>query len=357
MATYSRQIFTVAKLIRWFEEGELVLQPKFQRRLAWKPEARAYLIDTVLRGLPMPKVYLRRTFYKEKERNVYEVVDGQQRLDAILSFRKNELRLISRLSPEYGDIIFDDLADNLQRRFLNYDISAEIMEDASDKEVWGMFERLNTYTLTLNRQEIRNARYFGYFKQTTYRLAAEQTELESWYKLRLFSNQQIARMREVELTSDVLTAIVIGIQDITHITKAYDKFNDQFPKQQIASETFRNTMSFIVQKLPSVIKSTRFRNLAWFYSLAVAVADALYGIPNGCGPTEVQLEIEIANRMRFLHDALKLAEPPQGLARLKEALSRGTSHIPQRKIRHDFFFEMLTLQSSLWHDRWAQLSG
>lgn len=355
MATFTRSVFPVAKFIRWFEEDELVLQPKFQRRLCWKPEARAYLIDTVLRGLPMPKLYVRRTYSQEKGHNVYEVVDGQQRLDAILSFRENVLALNSKFSQEFGALKFDELPDNLQRRFLEYEISTDVMEDAADKEVWGMFERLNTYTLTLNSQERRNARFFGYLKQVSYKLAAEQTELGNWYKLRTFTDQAITRMREVELTSDVLTAIVSGIQDMTYITKAYDEFDDEFPQQEEASTVFRNAMSFTVEEVSGVVQSTRFRNRAWFYSLAVAIADALFGIPDGYGPATLQPGMHVGNRMRFLHDVLKPEEPPEKLAYLKGALSHATSHVPQRRTRHEHFFAMLTLSPRSWDERWTQL--
>ena len=216
-----------------------------------------------------------------------------------------------------------------------------------------MFERLNTYTLTLNRQEHRNARFFGYFKQTAYKLVSEQTELKSWSKLKLLGDQQIARMREVELVSDIITAIVKGIQDITYITKLYGEYDDEFPQQERTSMILRNVMSFLTTDLSNVVSSTKFRNLAWFYSLAVAVADAMYGIPNGHGQKELLSRDDIGDRMVLLSSAIQVPEPPEGLARLKDALSRATSEVPKRLIRHEHFFNMLTLGTSSWNQLWA----
>src|SRR6266508_164766 len=217
MAGFSRAIYRIAEFVRWDERKQLILQPKFQRRDAWEAAARSYLIDTIVRQLPMPKVYLRKIIYPKTKRSAYEVVDGQQRLRAILDFYSGNLVLSKRHNPEFGDVTFSMRPDSMGRMFLEYEISTDVMEKASDPEVWAMFERLNSYTLTLNRQEKLNAKYFGYFKQTAYQLAAEESALEAWRRLRVFSNRQIARMKEVELTSDVLVAIVQGISDIADI--------------------------------------------------------------------------------------------------------------------------------------------
>jgi len=52
---FKSQSFTVSDLYEWFRSGELILQPKFQRRLVWSQGAKSYLIDTVIRELPIPK--------------------------------------------------------------------------------------------------------------------------------------------------------------------------------------------------------------------------------------------------------------------------------------------------------------
>ena len=357
MAVFQATLLKVATLIRWDADRELLLQPKFQRRLSWKLEARAYLIDTIIRGLPMPKVYLRRSYSRERERNVFEVVDGQQRLASILQFWDNDLKLNSKHNAEFGGLLFEELPEPVQRQFLEYELSAEIMEDATDREVWGMFERLNTYTLTLNPQETRNARFFGYFKQAAYQLAAEQTELGLWRRLRVFSNVQIARMKEVQMTSDVLAAVVTGIRDAGHLNRIYKDLDEDFPQQERASAVVRSAMGFVSGAIDSGVSSTRFKNQAWFYSLVVAVADSLVGIPNGTGPSEMLSGTEIEGRMKVLDKALSQEEVPEPLAGLKSALLRSTGHVPERLRRHRHFFRMLALPGSAWWNNSHDLLG
>jgi hypothetical protein len=134
----------------------------------------------------MPKIYLRKIVHPKTGLAAFEVVDGQQRLRAVIDFHEGDLVLSKRQNPDLGDATFESLPDPVQRSFLDYEISTEVMEDASDPEVWAMFERLNTYTLTLNRQEHLNAKWFGYFKQTAYKLAAEGSALETWDQLWVF---------------------------------------------------------------------------------------------------------------------------------------------------------------------------
>jgi hypothetical protein len=369
MARFRRANYPIAEFLQWYKKGQLILQPKFQRRAVWSEDARSYLIDTVVRGLPMPKVYLRRTVNPETSQMVYEVVDGQQRLKAILDFYQGTLVLSKRHNPELGGVTFQALPDPVQNTFREYDVSTEVMEDASDSEVWAMFERLNTYTLTLNRQEKLNARWFGEFKQTAYKLAAEESALEAWRELRVFTNIQIARMKEVEFTSDVMVAMVRGISDITAIAKAYQDFDAEFPKREVVKATFGRALRYMTGELGGAVAASRFHNRAWLYSLMVAAADALIGIPQGFGPAELRPGGEIQRRMFDLDHALRLLETPAGeidqnerpipvrLNDLREALSRGTSHLPPRKTRHEYFFAMLTLAKGDWSEKWRKLTG
>jgi hypothetical protein len=303
----------------------------------------------------MPKVFLRLVVSEKTRLKAYEVVDGQQRLKAILDFYDGTLKLSKDHNHELGGVSFEGLPEPVQRNFLEYQISTEVMEEATDSEVWAMFERLNTYTLALNPQEHRNARFFGPFKQTAYRLAADQVSLDAWKQLNVFSDRQISRMKEVEWTSDVLVAIVNGISDINTLTQAYEDYDERFPKQKESIEAFRGALEYVLT-LSEAVSVTRFRRRSWFYSLMVAVTDSIYGIPKGLGPKKPAPSREVVSRMFLMHEALSTLVPPRELARLHGALSRGTSHVPERKLRHDYFFEMLTLSQGEWDSRWQTLS-
>jgi len=75
-------------------------QADYQRPLVWSVSQKRLLIDTILRGYDIPKLYWRKT-----GKDHYEVVDGQQRLKAIWSFMSNEFNLGKDADPINGNEI------------------------------------------------------------------------------------------------------------------------------------------------------------------------------------------------------------------------------------------------------------
>ena len=111
----------------------------------------------------MPKVYLRTLIDRVSQASVREIVDGQQRLRAILDFGLGKFRLTSR-AGEFSGLYYSDLEEELQNTFLSYRISVEQLINADDDDVLEVFARLNSYTVPLNPPELRHARYQGDFK-------------------------------------------------------------------------------------------------------------------------------------------------------------------------------------------------
>jgi len=64
---------SVNDFVRWNDERTLLLSPKFQRRRVWPPKARAFLIDTILRGLPIPKLYMRQLLDMRSSKTAHEI--------------------------------------------------------------------------------------------------------------------------------------------------------------------------------------------------------------------------------------------------------------------------------------------
>ena len=52
------RIFSINDFVEWDRQKQLVLNPAFQRRAIWNDKAKSYLIDTVLRGKPIPKRFI-----------------------------------------------------------------------------------------------------------------------------------------------------------------------------------------------------------------------------------------------------------------------------------------------------------
>jgi len=55
----SKTNYKVSDFIAWAKAGTLILSPSFQRRSVWPIGAKSFLLDTIVRGLPIPIIFLR----------------------------------------------------------------------------------------------------------------------------------------------------------------------------------------------------------------------------------------------------------------------------------------------------------
>jgi hypothetical protein len=284
------QEFKVSDFLSWQREGSLILSPSFQRRPVWRPSAKSYLIDTVVRGLPVPIIFIRERINLTTQTTTREVVDGQQRLRTLLTFidsgslpdfdsNRDSFSVSGQHNKELAGKKFAELSDSTKRGILGYEFSTHVLPpDTEDRDVLMIFARLNSTGVQLNGQELRNAEYFGVFKSTMYELALEQ--LDRWRTWRIFNEEQIARMNEVELTSDLVMTMIDGLtgKSQAKLNALYKRFDAQFPNERPVANRFRRIMDSIDETLGRNIPATVFSSEVYFYSLFTLFYDLLYGL-------------------------------------------------------------------------------
>ncbi len=133
-------------------------KPQYQRTPVWSDSKKQLLIDSILRQYDMPKFYLRSSTDGKYD---HEVVDGQQRLNAIWDFHDNQYMLgdISKDILDFGDLsdkLFSELSSEVQDRFALFELNIVEVENASDLEIRDLFLRLQE-GIALNPVEKRNA--------------------------------------------------------------------------------------------------------------------------------------------------------------------------------------------------------
>jgi hypothetical protein len=289
--------YATLDLLAWFDEGTLELSPKFQRRLVWKPAAKAYFIDTLLRAFPVPPIHVRIAHNKSKTRVVREVVDGQQRLKTLFDFIGDRFALASKSDAPWAGKTFSQLSESERDRLTLTKFHVYQYQGVDDKSILEIFSRINTYSVALNAQELRNGRYFGQFKQCAYSLGLEY--LEFWRSAKLFTESGIARMQEAELASELLIMQLDGVQDKkTSVEEFYKNLDEDWsdddlrwtvrgslkPTRWLSREQserrFRATMSEIYEAVGEVLAASEFSRVPLFYSLYGAVHHRLFSVPN-----------------------------------------------------------------------------
>lgn len=182
---------SIYDLYRLHQKGRLNLKPDFQRMQVWDNKRSSRLIESVLLGIPIPLIYL-----NEEENNVYSVIDGQQRLTTFFNFMKSIFKLtgLSILSDLNGKQ-FNELPEELQNKVEDTTIPVITISSDSDPNVkFDIFERLNTGSMQLNSQELRNSIYRGPFND----LIKELASYPDFLKLLGFERPPF-RMQDVEL--------------------------------------------------------------------------------------------------------------------------------------------------------------
>lgn len=266
---YQSNNFFLPQIRHMIEAGDVInLRPEYQRRLRWTNSQKSKLIESLLLNIPIPPV-----FFYESDAARYEVMDGQQRMNAIREFFSGDFRLsgLKVLSPLNG-LTYSKCPPRVKRTLDRASISAIVllMESESEKPAQGqlsltdirrlVFDRLNTGGMKLNPQEIRNALNPGPFNNAIIRLsrlklftnvfgipAYTENDVEDFYENpKRQRNSLYSSMRDCELILRYF-----ALKDDENIRGSMKAMLDRamevdFPQEQAeaAEEEFRNLFEF-----------------------------------------------------------------------------------------------------------------
>ena len=162
---------SLAELKRWKDEGDLIIDPEWQRNYVWTRRQASKLIESFLLGIPVPVIYLARTHDGQ-----YEVIDGLQRLTSAFDFLDNKYRLADLgIRKDLNGKRFRDIDRPGQNKLKNSVLrSFELPSDTGADIHFVVFERLNTGGTKLNEMEIRNCLYRGRLNDLIKELAADE---------------------------------------------------------------------------------------------------------------------------------------------------------------------------------------
>ncbi|MGC6767551.1 DUF262 domain-containing protein [Enterococcus sp. LJL128] len=151
----SQQLLSIKYMFELYEDGLIELSPDFQRQRVWKNDRqKSRLIESLILNIPIPAFYM-----YETEEGGFQIIDGQQRLDAIFGFLQGKFRLKGlEYLNDYEGLAFADLSVKLKGQIYRTQLSVNTIDITSPKRVvYDIFKRINTGGVPLNNQEMRNA--------------------------------------------------------------------------------------------------------------------------------------------------------------------------------------------------------
>jgi hypothetical protein len=209
-----RKIFTqpydlvVESLIEQIKGGTLFLRPlserpQFQRRYVWNDRLASRLIESIILNVPVPPCFL-----SQNQDYELDVIDGQQRLFSIYRFFNNQFPLSElEVLSELNGCRYFELPSKIQRQIRTHTLRLVVITNESHPEIkFDVFERLNTNTVPLNAQELRNCVYRGALNDLLKDLVAEPEWLEI-----LGRKAPDKRMRDEELVLRYISFLKRGV--------------------------------------------------------------------------------------------------------------------------------------------------
>ena len=292
----TRTTYRVADFLSWQRRGNLELRPPFQRGSVWSAKAKSFFIDSLVKGYPVPLLFIQ----DKTDPKTYEpqrlVVDGQQRLRTVLAF-VDPGSLKDREGTDLFTVLdmhnhamagrrFEQLSADVREGILNFEFSVHVLPSTTPNAVLlEIFARMNATGTKLNFQELRNAAFSGAFKYIAYELAYSQ--LDRWIHWKIFTDTQVARMLEVELTSELLMFLMGGpaAKSQAAIKRAYGHYDDEFPYDTVARKRLQYLFNILEHVYgqssdpgdPKADPIAALRSQSWFYTAFTFVHDLAFG--------------------------------------------------------------------------------
>jgi len=150
------------ELLDMYRDRELIISPEYQRLFRWSEDQQSRFIESLILELPIPPI-----FVIETEQNIYELIDGLQRISTYLHFRgslkdENDKPVVLKLNgcdivKELNGLTYELLPQALKIKLKRNFVRVEIIKKESDLRLrYYMFKRLNSGGSSLSNQEIRN---------------------------------------------------------------------------------------------------------------------------------------------------------------------------------------------------------
>lgn len=326
---------SVQEIYRRYRENQIIVNRKYQRKLVWTEAEKACLIDSILKGYPIPLI-LFAEFTGEDGKTYFEVLDGMQRLNAIVGFLEDEypvdgkyfdVKQLARAKQAEAEGVFkgyhgDDLhTPAVCANMLDYQLAVTSYKVESEKNVFEIFRRINSGGRQLSSQEQRQAGVLCQFSDLVRGIAAdirgdstnEQVVLSDmpqisigntrennkyglnadntfWVKQGIITIQDLKNSDDEEIIADILISILLEepfARSKERLDKAYDLCSDLYAQIEVAlirytpeklKQDVQHTFSVFKNCIESVSIETNFLRSIVTPKNRITIKNAFYTI-------------------------------------------------------------------------------
>jgi hypothetical protein len=338
-------------LIKGIQAKTTFINPKYQRSgEAWPRKAKSFLVETILLGMPIPPVLLHK-LTQPRESVKEDIIDGQQRCEALLQFNEGKFRLTKNIDTKrWRGKRWNDLSSEMQDAFKRYEVSLDIYQNVDYKTIRSVFRRLNYYTAPLNAAEQRHARFTGEVSDFL------EDERSLWHpvfdEIGTFKKKQFDRRRDVQLLTEIVEAMVNGISTAKSdvLEKFFEKHDSSFSEAESCRKRLANARNYIAQV--DNLAGTSLSKPYQLFSMILAIMHSQQQLPKFKaafpGASAPCLPVQFSKRLAPLAAVLEveelaaLSKPQRRWIAFYRASAEGTNVSEARVERFLTYLHMLT---------------
>ncbi|MBK3801831.1 DUF262 domain-containing protein [Azospirillum brasilense] len=279
--TLHRETTTVTIATFWesYRLDKYNFSPSFQRESVWDDEKGSFFIDSLLRNYPIPPIFLHQKIDTNTGATLYDVIDGRQRLEAIVKFIKGEIPVSmesgSADDQRLGGSYFTDLdrpeLQEYKKHFWRYSLPVEYIDTTSRSVIDSIFDRLNRNGEPLKGQELRHAKYHDTPLMIDIRKLAEHPFWRPW-----LDKLSVKRMEDIEFVSELVFALIgAGPQESDQdvLDGLYDRYQNSIDSGKLVRDF--NAVTNFIEALGLDIASLKIAGPSHLYGLWTFAATCL----------------------------------------------------------------------------------
>lgn len=289
---------SIQEIYRRYRENQIIVNRRYQRKLLWTEQEKVCLIDSILKGYPIPLILFAEST-DDTGKQCYEILDGMQRLNAIMGFLENEFSLdgryfdtnqLARAKQAEKEGLFtgylgqDVLDPKICANFLDYQLAVTSYKVSDLKTVYEIFGRINSSGRQLSNQEQRQAGVLCTFADLVRTIAAEirgdstnesvvlsdmpqisisssrvneryglKAENTFWVKQGILAVQDLRNSDDEEVVADIIISILLNepfARSKESLDKVYDLSSELYKKVEVA------LIRYTPEKLKDDVKNT-----------------------------------------------------------------------------------------------------
>ncbi len=347
MSTIKRNSNTISLASFWESQlfDKYKYDPGYQRDSIWSDEKQSFLIDSILKNIPIPPIFLHQIIDDETGKTTYDVIDGKQRLTSIIRFIEGEIVAASEdedsplFDVKLAGLSFEDLKksenEEIRKQFWRYSIPIEYIDTADKNIIDAIFDRLNRNGEPLTGQELRQSTYYG----TDLLNAVETFSKDDFWKERL-KGIDIKRMEDKEFISEILFYQLEGSECFGSNQTVLDELYKKYNKDKRIDWNKQTADFLIYTKLMSELdldyKKFRISGVSHLYALWCLT---LHLLEKKCDLNLVKPNLE-----KFYSQLRADPESNENTRKYKKSMSSGTKERNARAKRVQSLIDFLDLK-------------